>query len=194
MEEEMVLRDSWRVYSESSKGSLDVEDEGERRLKYFDYEEIWGGWWKETAPETELQRCKKQVWWKKAESGWESLSLEGLRWGESVMGGGDREQEGEGWWWARCQGCEKVVLSCFLRWMGKPGYIWFWWGYRNRRKKLMKNEGDSVVTQESKQFQQLLHSSGKKFSTSRYSNFWRRCWRVKIQVKTGEGRQKKKCC
>lgn len=40
----MVLRDSWRVYSKSSKGSLDVEDEGERRLKYFDYEEIWGGW------------------------------------------------------------------------------------------------------------------------------------------------------
>ena len=36
--------DSCRVYSKSSKGSLDVEDEGERGLKYFDYEEIWGGW------------------------------------------------------------------------------------------------------------------------------------------------------
>ena len=41
------------------------------------------------------------------------------------MGGGDREQEGAGLRWARCQGREKVVLSCFLRWMGKPGYIWF---------------------------------------------------------------------
>lgn len=38
----MELRDSCRVYLKGLKGNLDVEGEGERGLKYFDYEEILG--------------------------------------------------------------------------------------------------------------------------------------------------------
>lgn len=38
----MELRDTCRVYLKGLEGSLDVEVEGERRLKYFDYEEIFG--------------------------------------------------------------------------------------------------------------------------------------------------------
>lgn len=38
----MELRDICRVYLKGFEGSLDVEVEGERRFKYFDYEEIFG--------------------------------------------------------------------------------------------------------------------------------------------------------
>lgn len=40
----MGAGDSWVGLLEKFQGQFDVEDEGERGLKYFDYEEIWGGW------------------------------------------------------------------------------------------------------------------------------------------------------
>lgn len=54
-----MRRDTCRGFLKGLKGNLDVEGEGERGLKYFDYEEIFERVVKGDSPRTELQRCKK---------------------------------------------------------------------------------------------------------------------------------------
>lgn len=164
---------------EKSWGQFECERWGRKRTNILTVRKSLGGWWKETDPETELQGCKKWVRWKKAETG---LSLDRLRWGDSVMGVGDREQEREGWGWACCQGWMKVVLSCFLRWMGKPGYIWFWWVIETEGKSWWKMR-EILWSLEKANSSSRCYTSGTRLTTSRYVNSWRWWWWAKIQVK-----------
>lgn len=178
------LRGTCRVYLKSLKGNLNVKGEGEWGQIFWLWRNLWEGGERR---QTQKQGCKKWVWWKKAGTG---LSLDRLRWGDSVMEVGDREQEREGWGWACCQGCMKVVLSYFLKWMGKPGYSWFWWVIETEGKRWWKMR-EVLCSLKKANSSDRCYSSGTRLIISRYVNSWRWWWWAKIQV-TIVGKAEKK--